>query len=256
MLYTTAGAAECVLPATSDKALMYKALGAVQQAEGRMDSAQLVSAVYTDIQSDFQALAPRKAAMIVTDAGQVLTNMALVGTLASDFGDQIGMAALCLFNDRKPQLFETLQQASGGRLILCEAAGLGDELKAKHAYFATALEIRTEVPESLYGERLETLTLAMPQLGSAIRSSQTVYMGHKLAKPQVTGVETLRRDQLRLTFNQPINENADKTQLYEIRSKDIWNWRVGVHSVKIGGRTAARRCCRSTRCIRANIPSR
>lgn len=240
MLYTTAGAAECVLPATSDKALMYKALGAVQQAEGRMDSAQLVSAVYTDIQSDFQALAPRKAAMIVTDAGQVLTNMALVGTLASDFGDQIGMAAYVYLMTEKPQLFETLQQASGGRLILCEAAGLGDELKAKHAYFATALEIRTEVPESLYGERLETLTLAMPQLGSAIRSSQTVYMGHKLAKPQVTGVETLRRDQLRLTFNQPINENADKTQLYEIRSKDIWNWRVGVHSVKIGedGRTA------------------
>ena len=32
-----------------------------------MDTAQLVSAVYTDIQSDFQALAPRKAAMIVTD---------------------------------------------------------------------------------------------------------------------------------------------------------------------------------------------
>ena len=231
MLYTTAGAAECV---------MYKALGAVQQVEGRMDSAQLVSAVYTDIQSDFQALAPRKAAMIVTDAGQVLTNMALVGTLASDFGDQIGMAAYVYLMTEKPQFFETLQQASGGRLILCEAAGLGDELKAKHAYFATALEIRTEVPESLYGERLETLTLAMPQLGSAIRSSQTVYMGHKLAKPQVTGVETLRRDQLRLTFNQPINENADKTQLYEIRSKDIWNWRVGVHSVKIGedGRTA------------------
>ena len=230
MLYTTAGAAECVLPATSDKALMYKALGAVQQVEGRMDSAQLVSAVYTDIQSDFQALAPRKAAMIVTDAGQVLTNMALVGTLASDFGDQIGMAAYVYLMTEKPQLFETLQQASGGRLILCEAAGLGDELKAKHAYFATALEIRTEVPESLYGERLETLTLAMPQLGCAIRSSQTVYMGHKLAKPQVTGVETLRRDQLRLTFNQPINENADKTQLYEIRSKDIWHWRVGVHS--------------------------
>lgn len=240
MLYTTAGTAECVLPATSDKALMYKALGAVQQAEGRMDAAQLVSAVYTDIQSDFQALAPRKAAMIVTDAGQVLTNMALVGTLASDFGDQIGMAAYVYLMTEKPQLFETLQQASDGRLILCEAAGLGDELKAKHAYFATALEIRTEVPESLYGERLETLTLAMPQLGSAIRSAQTVYMGHKLAKPQVTGVETLRRDQLRLTFNQPINENADKTQLYEIRSKDIWNWRVGVHSVKIGedGRTA------------------
>ena len=70
------------------------------------------------------------------------------------------------------------------------------------------LRYAPRLPESLYGERLETLTLAMPQLGSAIRSSQTVYMGHKLAKPQVTGVETLRRDQLRLTFNQPINESG------------------------------------------------
>ena len=89
------------------------------------------------------------------------------------------------------------------------------------------------MPESLYGERLETLTLAMPQLGSAIRSSQTVYMGYRLAKPQVTKVETLRRDKLRLTFNQPINENANKPQLYEVRSKDIWNWRVQVKSVTI-----------------------
>ena len=65
-------------------------------------------------------------------------------------------------------------------------------------------------------------------------------MGFKMEKPQVTKVEPLGRTKLRLTFNQPINENADKTQLYEIRSKDIWNWRVGVHSVKIGedGRTA------------------
>lgn len=73
----------------------------------------------------------------------------------------------------------------------------------------------------------------MPQLGSAIRSSQTVYMGYRLAKPQVTKVETLRRDKLRLTFNQPINENANKPQLYEVRSKDIWNWRVQVKSVTI-----------------------
>ena len=77
MLYTTAGATECVLPATSDKDLMYKALAHIQQAEGSMDTAQLVSAVYSEIQSDYQALAPRKAAMIVTDAGQVLSNMAL-----------------------------------------------------------------------------------------------------------------------------------------------------------------------------------
>ena len=233
MLYTTAGSTECVLPATSDKNLMYKTLGSIKQVEGSMDTARLISAVYSELQSDYQALAPRKAAMIVTDAGQVLTNMALFATLASDVSDQIGMAAYIYLMTDRPGAFETLESAADGRLVLCEASTLGDELKKKQEYFATALEIKTEVPESLYGERLETLTLAMPQLGSAIRSSQTVYMGYRLAKPQVTKVETLRRDKLRLTFNQPINENANKPQLYEVRSKDIWNWRVQVKSVTI-----------------------
>ena len=240
MLYTTAGATTCVLPATTDKDLMYKAISGIRQAEGEMDTAQLVTAVYTDMQSDYQALAPRKAAMIVADAGQVLTNMALFGTLATDVGDQIGMAAYVYLMTDKPQFFDSLVQASGGRLVLCQASTLGDELKKKQEYFATALEIRTELPESMYGERLETLTLAMPSLGSAIQSTQTVYMGHKLEKPQVTKVETLKRDRLKLTFNQPINENANKPQLYEVRSKDIWNWRVNVKSVEIAedGRTA------------------
>lgn len=233
MLYTTAGSTECVLPATSDKNLMYKTLGSIKQVEGSMDTARLISAVYSELQSDYQALAPRKAAMIVTDAGQVLTNMALFATLASDVSDQIGMAAYIYLMTDRPGAFETLESAADGRLVLCEASTLGDELKKKQEYLATALEIKTEVPESLYGERLETLTLAMPQLGSAIRSSQTVYMGYRLAKPQVTKVETLRRDKLRLTFNQPINENANKPQLYEVRSKDIWNWRVQVKSVTI-----------------------
>ena len=186
MLYTTAGTTECVLPATSDKDQMYKALGNIAQTEGRMDTKQLVTAVYSGIQSDYQALAPRKTAMIITDAGQVMTNMALFGTLASDVGDQIGMAAYVYLMTDKPDMFETLEQAAAGKLVLCEAATLGDELKRKQEYFATALEIRTEVPESLYGERLETLTLAMPSLGSAIRNSQTVYMGYRLTKPQVT----------------------------------------------------------------------
>lgn len=171
--------------------------------------------------------------MIVTDAGQVLTNMTLFATLASDVSNQIGMAAYIYLMTDRPGAFETLESAADGRLVLCEASTLGDELKKKQEYLATALEIKTEVPENLYGERLETLTLAMPQLGSAIKSSQTVYMGYRLAKPQVTKVETLRRDKLRLTFNQPINENANKPQLYEVRSKDIWNWRVQVKSVTI-----------------------
>ena len=51
-------------------------------------------------------------------------------------------------------MFETLESAADGRLVLCEASTLGDELKKKQEYFATALEIKTEVPEGLYGERL------------------------------------------------------------------------------------------------------
>ena len=195
---------------------MYNTLGSIKQVEGSMDTARLISAVYSELQSDYQALAPRKAAMIVTDAGQVLTNMALFATLASDVSDQIGMAAYIYLMTDRPGVFETLESAADGRLVLCEASTLGDELKKKQEYLATALEIKTEVPESLYGERLETLTLAMPQLGSAIRSSQTVYMGYRLAKPQVTKVETLRRDKLRLTFNQPINENANTVDREEV----------------------------------------
>ena len=162
MLYTTAGSTECVLPATSDKNLMYKTLGSIKQVEGSMDTARLISAVYSELQSDYQALAPRKAAMIVTDAGQVLTNMTLFATLASDVSDQIGMAAYIYLMTDRPGAFETLESAADGRLVLCEASTLGDELKKKQEYLATALEIKTEVPESLYGERLETLTLAMP----------------------------------------------------------------------------------------------
>ena len=56
MLYTTAGSTECVLPATSDKNLMYKTLGSIKQVEGSMDTARLISAVYSELQSDYQAV--------------------------------------------------------------------------------------------------------------------------------------------------------------------------------------------------------
>ncbi len=107
----------------------------------------------------------------------------------------------------------------------------------------------------MYGERLETLTLAMPQLGSAIKNSQTVYMGYKLTKPQVTNVEDAAARQAAPDLQPAIHENADKIQLYEIRSKDIWNWRVQVKSVEIAedGRTQR---WRSSRCTRANTPWR
>lgn len=67
--------------------------------------------------------------MIVTDAGQVLTNMTLFATLASDVSNQIGMAAYIYLMTDRPGAFETLESAADGRLVLCEASTLGDELK-------------------------------------------------------------------------------------------------------------------------------
>lgn len=64
-------------------------------------------------------------------------------------------------------------------------------MQAKQTKFAQALTLRTEVPDSLTGERQEIFTLSVPKLGSAVKSSTTVYMGFKMEKPQVTKVEPL-----------------------------------------------------------------
>src|SRR5699024_2692920 len=105
--------------------------------------------------------------------------------------------------------------------------------------FASALELRTEVPESLYGERQEIVTLSIPSLGSAVQSTSTVYMGFQMEKPQVTKVEVLNRNTLRLTMNQAINANATRPQFYHVVSNDIWNWHVPVKKVEVSedGRT-------------------
>lgn len=240
MLYSTAGEPTCVLPATSEKELMYKALGSLKQAEGAMDTAKLAAAVYSDVMADYQALAPRKAAFICTDASQIMTNLTLLGSALTDAGDQLGMAFYTFLTTEKPEVMDSLVQAANGRLIACQVEDLGQELLARQTYMQNALEIRTEVPESMAGERLETLTLALPSLGSAIRSTQTVYMGHTLEKPQVTDVKVRNRTTLMITFNQPINENADKQQLYDLATQDLWGWHPIVKKVEINedGRSA------------------
>lgn len=238
-LYTLAGGAVCVQPATSDATALYTALAGIDQAAGQMDLTGAAGKVAADIQQEYQALAPRKAVFVCTDGKRVVTNPALLAGLLSDVSSKLNVAMYTFVGSSSPDALAVLNTLSDGRIIPCKMQQMGGELLAKQELFASALELRTEVPESLYGERQEIVTLAIPSLGSAVKSTSTVYMGFQMEKPQVTKVEVLGRNTLRLTMNQAINANATRPQFYHVVTNDIWNWHVPVKKVEISedGRT-------------------
>ena len=236
-LYTLAGGAACVQPATSDASSLYTALAGIEQAEGAPDAAGAPALLLGDIQRDYQALAPRKAVFLCTAAASLFRQPALLagasgaGTLNAAFYTFVGGPS--------PQALEVLRALSNGQIIPCAMEEMGDGMLALQQQMASALELRTEVPESLAGERQEIVTLAIPSLGSAVQSSTTVYMGFRMTRPQVEKVEVLGRNTLRLTMNQAVNPNATRPQFYRVASNDIWNWHVPVREVEISedGRT-------------------
>lgn len=236
-LYTLAGGAACVQPATSDASSLYTALAGIEQAEGAPDTAGAPALLLGDIQRDYQALAPRKAVFLCTAAASLFRQPALLagasgaGTLNAAFYTFVGGPS--------PQALEVLRALSNGQIIPCAMDEMGDGMLALQQQMASALELRTEVPESLAGERQEIVTLAIPSLGSAVQSSTTVYMGFRMTRPQVEKVEVLGRNTLRLTMNQAVNPNATRPQFYRVASNDIWNWHVPVREVEISedGRT-------------------
>ena len=236
-LYTLAGGAACVQPATSDASSLYTALAGIEQAEGAPDAAGAPALLLGDIQRDYQALAPRKAVLLCTAAASLFRQPALLagasgaGTLNAAFYTFVGGPS--------PQALEVLRALSNGQIIPCAMDEMGDGMLALQQQMASALELRTEVPESLAGERQEIVTLAIPSLGSAVQSSTTVYMGFRMTRPQVEKVEVLGRNTLRLTMNQAVNPNATRPQFYRVASNDIWNWHVPVREVEISedGRT-------------------
>lgn len=236
-LYTLAGGAACVQPATSDASSLYTALAGIEQAEGAPDAAGAPALLLGDIQRDYQALAPRKAVFLCTAAASLFRQPALLagasgaGTLNAAFYTFVGGPS--------PQALEVLRALSSGQIIPCAMDEMGDGMLALQQQMASALELRTEVPESLAGERQEIVTLAIPSLGSAVQSSTTVYMGFRMTRPQVEKVEILGRNTLRLTMNQAVNPNATRPQFYRVASNDIWNWHVPVREVEISedGRT-------------------
>lgn len=236
-LYTLAGGAACVQPATSDASSLYTALAGIEQAEGAPDAAGAPALLLGDIQRDYQALAPRKAVFLCTAAASLFRQPALLagasgaGTLNAAFYTFVGGPS--------PQALEVLRALSNGPIIPCAMDEMGDGMLALQQQMASALELRTEVPESLAGERQEIVTLSIPSLGSAVQSSTTVYMGFRMTRPQVEKVEVLGRNTLRLTMNQAVNPNATRPQFYRVASNDIWNWHVPVREVEISedGRT-------------------
>lgn len=236
-LYTLAGGAACVQPATSDASSLYTALAGIEQAEGAPDAAGAPALLLGDIQRDYQALAPRKAVFLCTAAASLFRQPALLagasgaGTLNAAFYTFVGGPS--------PQALEVLRALSNGQIIPCAMDEMGDGMLALQQQMASALELRTEVPENLAGERQEIVTLSIPSLGSAVQSSTTVYMGFRMTRPQVEKVEVLGRNTLRLTMNQAVNPNATRPQFYRVASNDIWNWHVPVREVEISedGRT-------------------
>ena len=74
--------------------------------------------------------------------------------------------------------------------------------------------------------------MTVPSLGSAVRDETSVYMGHRLASPAVTGVTLTGRDTLTVTFNQAVS-NADNARRFAISSDDIWGWRPSIRAVEL-----------------------
>lgn len=236
-LYTLAGGAACVQPATSDASSLYTALAGIEQAEGAPDAAGAPALLLGDIQRDYQALAPRKAVFLCTAAASLFRQPALLAGLSG--AGTLNAAFYTFVGGPSPQALEVLRALSNGQIIPCAMEEMGDGMLALQQQMASALELRTEVPESLAGERQEIVTLAIPSLGSAVQSSTTVYMGFRMTRPQVEKVEVLGRNTLRLTMNQAVNPNATRPQFYRVASNDIWNWHVPVREVEISedGRT-------------------
>ena len=236
-LYTLAGGAACVQPATSDASSLYTALAGIEQAEGAPDTAGAPALLLGDIQRDYQALAPRKAVFLCTAAASLFRQPALLAGLSG--AGTLNAAFYTFVGGPSPQALEVLRALSNGQIIPCAMDEMGDGMLALQQQMASALELRTEVPESLAGERQEIVTLAIPSLGSAVQSSTTVYMGFRMTRPQVEKVEVLGRNTLRLTMNQAVNPNATRPQFYRVASNDIWNWHVPVREVEISedGRT-------------------
>ena len=196
--------------------------------ENEPNLVQAATIIYNDINENYQSIAPRKVIFALTEAGNTATSTALLGAVAKDAASRLNMP-LDIFvtvDDANP-LAELGKALGGDKLDVVHESELADTLAEKQQALANALEIKTAVDENFYGERLDVLTLSVPQLGSAVKTNATVYMGHRLAKPAVESVTLHGRYAMTIRFNQAVGRAEDLT-CYSIQSEDIWGWHVKV----------------------------
>lgn len=232
MLYTTAGGPTRLLAATDDGAAALRALSNVEQAPGAVDVTTLVATVYADVHTDYQSLAPRKCLFLLTDTMQMLANPALLAGLAGNAVEQLNMAVTAFAVGQEDATLTALAGLTGGRVRTAARSELSGAIRGRRQEMGQVLECKTEVDLSAYGERLDTLTVKVPDLGSAVQDETSVYMGHRLTRPAVTGATLTGRDTLTLTFNQAVS-NADSARRFVLSSDDIWGWRPAIRQVTL-----------------------
>lgn len=130
MLYTLAGDAACVLPATIDTRAAVNAVNALEsQEENEPNLVQAATIIYSDINENYQSIAPRKVIFALTEAGNTATSTALLGAVAKDAASRLNMP-LDIFvtvDDDNP-LAELGQALSGDKLDVVHESELADTL--------------------------------------------------------------------------------------------------------------------------------
>ncbi len=239
VVYTMAGTPQKISGESATLGELYHALQDLPLSADTCDLLSSARQVYTDTNANYQSLAPRKVLIVCTSGVEVLSNPALVAGLGSDLVKNLNMALYAFAATEKSGHLTALSTLTGGKVIPCATEDLVGAVRQKQADLANALEIKTTVPDSMGGERLDLLTLSVPALGSAVSTTTTVYMGHMQDKPAVSGISVDGRTQLTVTFNQAV-DNADSPRSYTIHSEDAWGWYVKVKSVAVAedGRTA------------------
>lgn len=238
-LYTTAGGVECALSATSNRTAALSALAGIESREDKSNFADAATRIYRDIGDNYQSIAPRKVIVACTDVVRMMSDMTLLGGMMTNAASQLNMAVYTFVASQNADRFAFLEELSDAALYTCDVEEIPDEMLAMQQYLGKALELKTVIGNDRYGERLETLTVSVPSMGSAIKSSTNVYMGYRLTKPAVEAVEVLDRTHLRLVFNQSI-AGGNTARSYRLETEDIWNWHPAIRAVELSqdGRSA------------------
>ena len=240
VLVTMAGTPQRVLSATADKTLAKKAVNALAAERGEANPVQAAALVAEELNTNYQDMAPRKVLWICTGAGASASSLAALTALSDESAAQLGipLTVFALLNEGSSVAGLT-EQLTGGTVQPVTPGTLTEAMQQKQQELAGAVEIKTAIESRFYGERLETVTVSVPSLGSAVTTSAAVYMGHKLTPPAVQSVKVTGRNELTVTFNQAVGQGDDPV-CYRVKAQDIWGWNVRIKSARVerGGRTA------------------